>query len=678
MVCSEIIRKDCRQLCKIDDKEMMNQNNYLYIADGNNEIYKKLVENREEKYIMISDDVLFKKDEGEEFPNRTTLIKILKTQFSPLLEKQDILILDCDFHIIEKISYMSVEKEKHFQQFRRVMNHRDDSQQIKKIAGLVIEYMMSKNILVLKKIYEECKRQNRKFNPLILKKMRAYLALSVPDERQAEEVIEWIYKIFNGEDCEIKREMNKKYNISDSLKKHCQNLKEYKKHAAERIEQDNKKKNLIVFHMESISNEIFGNHRYEFRDIEKLMSQSLNFGKFYSSATSSAMAISDFIHGNDFEMDRFTNFHDMRVDGRYGKGLYKILEEQGYVTLGIGYNYFPETEEVNSHGIWDSECGNYKWINDFENFMEEVVSFIEKNHDRAFAIHVWNLMPHVGQKCLDTEEAVNFYDRINMAYESLNMTIGKICDILEKNKLMESTVIAGYGDHGDDKWTRSMNAGFTHTIEPYHNIINTPAFIFDSRLEPVYSDELMSLVDMKRTLLYLTGNGIVKEFAEAGINLFQEENNYVFSKRLFANQQYYEDIKAYPMMKLHNFSDKEYRNPAYAIIGKKYTLLVSNYGCELFMNQLDPFSYNNVLNFYQMDEEGNLAGFNNRGAWRGHFRTIMMQEEQVYDVISAFYEMSELLRERIRCHEKMAGNEEAGIFDEKNFLKIRIRGFIEE
>lgn len=656
----------------------MKQDKYLYIADGNNEIYKKLVESREtEHYVMISDEMLFGMKDNEKIPYKELVIQIIKTEFQPLLEKQNILILDSDFNIIETISYVGLEKEKHIQQLFQMADYMNVNIKTKKILELLIEYMESKHLLLLKQIYEICKERNVSFNPLILKKIAAYIALPVPEEIQAEDIIASIQNIFEPEnqtDCQSE----KKYDIRNSLIRHCQNLKSYKEQAVERIERTKQKKNLIVFHMESISNEIFGNHRYEFRSIEKIMNQSLNLGKFYSSATSSAMAISDFVHGNDFEMDRFTNFHDMMVEGRYGKGLYKILEEQGYVTLGIGYNYFPKTEEVNSHGIWDSKCGAYRWIDDFNTFMEQLAAFIEKYKDKSFAIHVWNLMPHVGQRCQDTEEAANFYDRINMAYESLNMTIEKIYDILKQYGLIEKTVIAGYGDHGDDKWTRSMNAGFTHTIEPYHNIINTPAFIYDSRLKPIYSDELMSLVDMKRTLLYLTGNEIPKEFAEAGINLFQEENEYVFSKRLFANQQYYEEIKSYPMMKLHGFSDKEYRNPAYAIIGKKYTLLVSNYGCEMFMNQLDPFSYNNVLNFYRMDKEGNLAGFDNRGAWRGHFRTIMMRDEQIYDVISAFYEMLGRLKERIRCHEKMAGEELKNRFDEDNFLKIRNRGFAEE
>lgn len=651
---------------------MANQNEYIYIADGNEEIFRKLMEDRETGCEIVSDEMLFGKEAVKLLFEKEAVIEVLKLQFNPLLDKQNILILDDNYNVIETIPYMSIEKEAHIKILQKLST--DET-----IFWFILDYIERKDIQILKRIYQECEKQNRKLNTLVLKKTAEYFASEIPNQVRATELIALLQEnLFINEEQDTGHQTDKKYDINYVLKQHEQKLIDYKKQVVEQVERDETKKNLIVFHMESISNEIFGNHRYEFRSIEKLMNQSLNFGKFYSSATSSAMSISDFIHGNDFEMDRFTNFHAMKVDGRYGKGLYKILEEQGYITLGIGYNYFPKTEEVNSHGIWDSKCGPYRWIDDFETFMEQLIEFIGEYREKPFAIHVWNLMPHVGQKCQDTEEAMNFYDRINMAYESLNMTIETIYDILKQYDLVEKTVIAGYGDHGDDKWTRSMNAGFTHTIEPYHNIINTPAFIYDSRLEPLYSDEPVSLVDMKRTLLYLTGNEIAQEFAASGINIFKENHDYVFSKRLFANQQYYEGIQAYSMMKLHDFCNQEYRNPAYAIIGRKYTLLVSNNGCEMFMNQLDSLSYNNILNFYQMDEDGNLVDFDNQGAWRGHFRTIMMRDEQVYDVVSAFYEMSEQLRKRIRYHETMAGEELQYTFDEQNFKKIRSRGFLEE
>ncbi|MCI8669498.1 MAG: LTA synthase family protein [Lachnospiraceae bacterium] len=654
----------------------MEQNGYIYIADGNEDVYKKITEHKEGcGYVMLSDEMLFGRKEV--LPGGEIFIDIIKEYYSPLLEKQDILLINGEKHVVEVISYMKTEKEAHIQMILKVAEELALIPAAGKILNYLIDYMVSKNISLLKKIYSECEDGRFKLNTLILKKTAEFFGSAVPEQEKAKLILMMLQENILKTDriLEKKLDSDNVYDIYNSLRRHEQELRNYKQQAVKKIEQNKKPKNLIVFHMESISNEIFGNHRYEFRNIEKLMNDSLNLGKFYSSATSSAMAISDFIHGNDFEMDKFTNFHDMMVEGKYGKGLYKILEEHGYVTLGIGYNYFPKTEEVNSHGIWDSECGAYKWIDDYESFMTQLTGFIEEQKDNPFAIHVWNLMPHVGQKCQDTEDAANFYDRINMAYESLNMTIETICDILKRNHLMDQTVIAGYGDHGDDKWTRSMNAGFTHTIEPYHNIINTPAFIYDSRLEPLYSDELVSLVDLKPTLLYLTGNETEEEFEAGGINLFKECNNYVYSKRLFANQQYYEDIQAYSMMKLHDFSDREFRNPAYAIISKKYTLLVSNQGCEMFMNQLDPFSYNNVLNFYRMDEKGDLVSFDNQGAWRGHFRTIMMREEQVYDVVSAFYDLSAKLKDRIQLHEAMIGEELKYAFDRGNFCKIRKRGF---
>lgn len=637
------------------------------------------------------------------------IISILKSLYNPLKAKQDIVIFNKYNKIIKRISYFEIEKADYLLLLRSEISKSNLNINCRKILEYIIDYYIEKDIQTISKLNNYLVNRKMHLDNYIFKLFRKYFGEKKPEINLIEEIFCFIgnqyldnnYSVsynISLENC-INRKQEKMYDFKKEAFIRNSEIDTFKEKVLQIKDKEKKKKNLIVFHMESISNEIFNNHRKEFKNTFKLMEKSIRLEKFYSSATSSAMSITDFLYGNDGEMNEFTCFEKMKVSGKYGRNLYQELADRGYKVKGIGYNFFPSTEEVNSHDIWnvvvDNEPTKYEWIDDFKAFIKDIISYINKNKDNEFALHIWNLMPHVGQRSKETDECSTFYDRINESYVSLDMTIQAVCECLNDNGILDKTILAGYGDHGDDKWTRSMNAGFTHTIEPYHNIINTPAFIYDQSIGDCYYHELVSIVDLKNTLLYLAGNEIVNETEKTeksenadkinkieinktqvnklqmnnilniGSNIFKNKNKYIFSKRLFANQRRTEEIKSFDMMKLHNFNKVESRNQAYAIVSEKYTLMVSDNGMEMFMNQLDPCSYNNILNFYKLNKNGDLISFNNRGAWRGHFRNIMMSEEQVYDMVRGYYELRNVMKEKLaRCSVR--------------FDRIRDRGFMEE
>ncbi len=593
--------------------------------------------------------------------------KLCQTVFNPLCGKQDILLLTSAREIAFSIPYAYTRLLPYVDEFKECY-HRLHSAHSQQLFIELLRYEITKDLYFMNRITD---LGEDSFDPLVFKLFKkAINADSFPNE-----LLDQIVDLLNGDN----KTAVQKQTLRGEFKARNRHFKQRKQAAAARLVQEKERpKNLIVFHLESLSNEIYRNHRSRFEHLNALMSQSIQLEKFYSSATSSAMALTYFLYGNDFELDSFTHFHEMSVKAKYGENLYHILDREGYSTLGIGYNFFPDTEEVNSHNVWNLEKNPYQWDNNFDQFLDKIETFIEGNKDKPFALHIWNLLTHSGQRNEETETCISFDERMDISYTSLDMTIQRTLDCLKKHKLMDNTIIAGYGDHGDDKWTRAMNDGFSHTIEPYTNVIETPAFLYSSSIEPLLWEEPVSLIDLKPTLLFILGIPHSESFEYGGINIFEKSNEFVYSQRLFANQRENDKIDSLEMIKLHHFKQREQKNKAYGIVGQRYSMVVSSRGMDFFFNKIDPLSYNNILSFFRIDDNGDIIAFDNRGAWRGHFRSIIMTDEQLYDFIRNYKSYRRKLMERIQAKHSRIDCEEKNLFDMNNFSKIRPRGFIED
>lgn len=605
--------------------------------------------------------------------------------FNPLKDKQDILIFSKKKKLMFSVPYNYIRIYPYIGNINTWIQEFNDNN-VKSLFKLILGYELTKELSFI----DEIVNKGYNFNAVIFKLFKDFFSNS---DFFNKSIITEINSVLNNIKCEYilsSDSLEEKLDIitkieknSNSLKKVFDNRKkesEVKKeiYAKKFEKQRNNKKNVIVFHLESLSNEIYYNHISKFRELNKLMDKSLKLCKFYSSATSSAMALTDFLYGNDFETDDFATFDKMFISAKYGENLYNILHKNGYKTMGIGYNFFPATEEVNLHNLWNIENEDYLWEDNFEAFIEKITEFINENNDKPFALHIWDLLTHSGQKNQETVLTKTFDEKMDLAYISLDITIKRVMECLKKNDLMQNTIIVGYGDHGDDKWTRGLNDGFTHIIDPYTNVIETPAFIYDYRIEPMFFEEIVSLIDLKNTILFLIGINCNEEFEYSGINILARKNDYIYSKRLLANQRENDVINASSMIKLHGFNNIDKKGKSYSVISERYSMLVSNRGMELFLNKIDPFSYNNIMSFFEIDNTGKIVKFNNFNAWRGHFRNMIMQDEQIYDAIKNYYELRQKLKKRIELKNNMIESEEKNLFDMSNFNKIAERKYIME
>ncbi len=539
----------------------------------------------------------------------------------------------------------------------------------KQVFHHIIFYYMTKNLKYIHQIINT----HTKLSPHIFK------ILSLITNKETPEQIYYFHQILN-----LLTEEKSANESSQSLTIQKKALETQQSvnmtNAIEKIETNKTTKNLIVFHLESISNQIYMNNRPYFENLTQLMNQSICFDKFYTSASSSIMSLYDFFYGNDFEIENYSRYGALYHDKPINTHLYEELRQNGYEVLGIGFNDAPQGEEVNRTKLWNVEGQQYIWITDFDQFIEKVIIFIQqcKEKNKPFAIHLWDLLPHSGHYNDETKQTSTYAEKTVLSYISVDIMIKKIMDCLEETGLDQNTIVAGYGDHGDDMWTRDMNYGFTHVTAPHRNLIWTPAFICDKSITPFLLSDMASMIDLKYTLFYMMGIKSHDHFTYQGINLLKQKNTFTYSRSLLFNQSETEKIGAYAMIRLNGFSNIEFKNKSFAIYSDDYNFIVSNNGVELYQNSTDPFNYNNLLSFIKFDENFIPIQFDNLKAWRGHFRNILMREYQIYEILLNYEILKNELINRIETKTSMIENEEKHLFDMKLFNKVSPRGFIFE
>lgn len=295
------------------------------------------------------------------------------------------------------------------------------------------------------------------------------------------------------------------------------------------------KKNVIFIHLESLNQTIFSKKQW-FPCLNKVYQHSLSLNNFISTATSSIMALSDLLHGDDSVMEHNRALEVGVTVNRHTPPLFDSLARQGYRTLGVGY----PKNWASVDNVW-SENQPFHWHNTASEMLDHAESIMAG--DAPFALYVWNLCSHLCYQDNIKASGANSFERWQKGYQSMDATVGLIFGLLAKKKQLENTVVIGFGDHGDDFWNHGFNGGFAHGIEPWTSLVHTPAFIFSPGLKAQNIDHLVSLTDLKNTAEQLigvaepSGQQAQTTFALAGKRAF------CFSRNLFAAQNSSETLK---------------------------------------------------------------------------------------------------------------------------------------
>ena len=353
-------------------------------------------------------------------------------------------------------------------------------------------------------------------------------------------------------------------------------------------------KNLVILHLESVSNLIFNMNRECFVNVSDFQKKCLNYKNYYATATSTAMVLNDITYG-DLYRDENTHFFGEFIETHKNKlAMADELNKAGYVSLGVHY---PSAlgNEINPGHMYakNSDLVNYS---NYDRAIGDVKKTIERagETDSPFMIYFCNEVSHL---CYD--DNVKFHiksptDRWYYGYKTIDKTVGDIISYLEEKNLMNDTTILLYGDHGDDFYCHDYNGGFAHSIEPYSNIVHTPFMIWDSSLEKGDIDDIVCSLDIKTIMYNLIGfEGNKTDNADNYIyDRVRSKREYVFSRNLFAGQE---------PKKINGFICNV--NKAYGITTKLYTMILTEKGLQMFIRRMDPTCNNNVLDFFYMKDD---------------------------------------------------------------------------
>lgn len=356
-------------------------------------------------------------------------------------------------------------------------------------------------------------------------------------------------------------------------------------------------KNLIVVHLESVSELILETNSKLFPNISKIIRESSYYKNYYSSATSTLMVISDLCYGGMFR-EKCT-----KLESNYNKigdynTLFDELEMKGYRTKGIIWPRIATYGKmVNGHIFGRSM--KVDAMESYENFIANIEDHMKI--EEPFALFIANFASHISYRGVEDVKKNDSYAKWKEGYKKIDNTCGKIFDLLKKTDKEKDTVVVLYGDHGDDYWGHRLHNGYTHAIEPYSSIIHTPLIIWDMMGEKKTEYKLTSSLDIKTKILDL---------------LFDEQNEnsrqYIFSRNIYANQK----------------NDVMSLSKGYAVANEEYILLVSVRGLELYNIDMDPANTCNLLEFFDMDSEGRIKYRSNYTDIRSmHFRDFFTNEE---------------------------------------------------
>lgn len=378
-------------------------------------------------------------------------------------------------------------------------------------------------------------------------------------------------------------------------------------------------KNLVIFHMESLSNSIFRMNPEFFPNINKWASQMETYTNYYSSATSTLMVIADLFYGdmNLFEESKY--LEDVFYMKPQKSSLFDELYKRGYSTYSLYYGLSKGENEDRRKMQKIIAAEGKSWYGDNQDELEiEFGKIIDE--DEPFAIFIEDGASHISYKGKRVAKEKDYGNRLYQErYKAIDKTVGLIFDLLVVNKEIDNTVVLLYGDHGEEYWFHGLYEGYTHAIEPFTSVMNCPLFVFDSSHSKGANTRLIGTEDLAN--LIKTKLGIEKEI---------NEKKYVFSRNLFANQ-----IKRTFIF-----------NKAYAVTDGEYTLIMTKKGLAMFLNKIDPYNQKNILDFFDYK--------NGRIVYRKEFDLMIsshyknfMNQGQKQEIIDEFQILRQALKEKV-------------------------------
>lgn len=343
------------------------------------------------------------------------------------------------------------------------------------------------------------------------------------------------------------------------------------------------KRNLLILHLESLSMFIYRMHPELFPFLSDLERKTVFFPKYFSTATSTWMVISDLLYGNLNQFETCSSLNDVPKEDWLKPSLLDDLAEEGYSVNITMYPFAYDLDGVRSRKLLGINQEFHMW-NKYSEYLRSIEDSMDKE---IFTIFGCNFASHINiNKYVNKYKFKAGFVKWKAYYRDLDRSIQDIFTILQHKKKLQNTTVILYGDHGDDFWQHSLHNGLSHAVEPYDHVAHTPLFIYDDRLLPERRSEVMSTLSLKPLIRYLVDN---EEVSIAQI--VKKQVPYAFSRNLYVAQS----------NRLMTF------NKSYAITDGEFRLVVSKKGLEFYETETDPECFNNLLEYFKLEKDNDLV-----------------------------------------------------------------------
>ena len=152
-----------------------------------------------------------------------------------------------------------------------------------------------------------------------------------------------------------------------------------------------KKRNLLILHLESLSMFIYRMHPELFPFLRELERKTVFFPKYYSTATSTWMVISDLLYGNIHQFETCSSLNDVPKEYWSKSSLLDDLEEEGYKTNVAMYPFAYDLDGVKNRKLLGMNQEFNVW-NQYEEYLKAITNGME---EEPFAICGYNFVSHI-------------------------------------------------------------------------------------------------------------------------------------------------------------------------------------------------------------------------------------------------------------------------------------------
>lgn len=401
-------------------------------------------------------------------------------------------------------------------------------------------------------------------------------------------------------------------------------------------------KNVILIHLESLNNITYRMNPQLFPNIMHIEKEGLSFHKYFSTATSTWMVISDMMYGG---LDQYEGCHTLEEKPEtfcYRSGLLDDFCDKGYWADAFSYPLFVAAP-MQEHMLFGRKVEQkaYASYSDFFNAFRQVMTSQNK-----YSILISSYLSNVSNNChVIPGHRRNGTKRWEDGYRFMDDMVGSVFRILKETGQEENTIVVLYGDHGDDFWGHGFHMGLTHAIEPTAPLIHTPLIIWKkNRYCGEISRNLVSTIDIRKMIEHM----VQGEMPEGSIG-----RSFAYARSAFAAQP----VRAGAF------------NKSYSVTDGKILLLVSSQGLEMYDVEMDPACNFNMLRTFEMIQDRLVFNEKDVSGFKFHFADFMDENEKRY-IRQKFYYLRPQLYQYVAERYEAGKRSETEMNGEMCFNKI--------